>query len=137
MVALNRVPSEDNAGLLYTPKPDANLAIDRLGAIIERKYATKFASYKDFHKWSVENYADFWSEVLDFTHVRLSEPYTSVVDTSKRIDEVPKWFVGARLNYAENCLLNGKDDKIALYFARKIQFFSTVRLMPQVGHHNV
>ncbi len=44
-----------------------------------------------------------------------------VVDTSKRIDEVPKWFTGARLNYAENCLLNGKEDNVALYFAREYQ----------------
>ncbi|XP_046554077.1 acetoacetyl-CoA synthetase-like, partial [Haliotis rubra] len=39
-----------------------------------------------------------------------------VVDTSKNIAEVPEWFHGARLNYAEN-LLQYNDDRVAIYAA--------------------
>lgn len=40
-----------------------------------------------------------------------------VVDVSKRISDVPEWFKGARLNYAENLLKHGDQDKVALYAA--------------------
>ena len=32
------------------------------------------------------------------------------------MQEIPEWFIGCRLNYAEN-LLQGNDDDIALYIA--------------------
>lgn len=42
-----------------------------------------------------------------------------VVDLSKRISDVPEWFKGARLNYAENLLKHAYQDKVALYAASK------------------
>jgi hypothetical protein len=41
-----------------------------------------------------------------------------VVDKSKRIDEIPEWFRGSRLNYAEN-MLRCNDDRVAIYAASK------------------
>lgn len=40
-----------------------------------------------------------------------------VVDVSKRISDVPEWFKGAQLNYAENLLKHADQDKVALYAA--------------------
>lgn len=40
-----------------------------------------------------------------------------VVDVSKQISDVPEWFKGARLNYAENLLKHADQDKVALYAA--------------------
>lgn len=42
-----------------------------------------------------------------------------VVDASKRISDVPEWFKGARLNYAENLLKHADQDKVALYAASR------------------
>ncbi len=42
-----------------------------------------------------------------------------VVDVSKRISDVPEWFKGSRLNYAENLLKHKDQDKVALYAASK------------------
>lgn len=42
-----------------------------------------------------------------------------VVDISKRISDVPEWFKGARLNYAENLLKHADQDKVAIYAASK------------------
>lgn len=42
-----------------------------------------------------------------------------VIDASKRISDVPEWFKGARLNYAENLLKHSDQDKVALYAASK------------------
>ncbi|ETE62003.1 Acetoacetyl-CoA synthetase, partial [Ophiophagus hannah] len=42
-----------------------------------------------------------------------------VIDPSKSIADVPEWFKGSRLNYAENLLKHEENDKIALYAARE------------------
>ena len=39
-----------------------------------------------------------------------------VLDQSQPMDNIPEWFRGARLNFAEN-LLRFDDDKVALYTA--------------------
>jgi len=43
---------------------------------------------------------------------------TKVVDKSKKISDVPQWFEGCRLNYAEN-LLRHRDDRVAIYGLRE------------------
>ncbi|XP_045635047.1 acetoacetyl-CoA synthetase isoform X3 [Ursus americanus] len=45
--------------------------------------------------------------------------YDEVVDTSKGIADVPAWFKGSRLNYAENLLRHKENDRVALYAARE------------------
>lgn len=47
--------------------------------------------------------------------------YLKVVDKSKPMQDIPEWFIGCRLNYAEN-LLQGNDDDIALYIAGNLCF---------------
>lgn len=39
------------------------------------------------------------------------------MDVSQRISDVPEWFKGAQLNYAENLLKHADQDKVALYAA--------------------
>lgn len=36
------------------------------------------------------------------------------MDTSKNIADIPEWFKGCQLNYAENLLENKDDNKVAL-----------------------
>ena len=45
-----------------------------------------------------------------------------VVDKKHNISDIPEWFQGSRLSYAEN-LLQGADDKTAIYFVGKSIFF--------------
>ena len=44
----------------------------------------------------------FWTEVWDMTGIVSSASVT--MDTSVKMNEIPEWFPGARLNYAENLL---------------------------------
>ena len=44
-----------------------------------------------------------------------------VLETGKRMDEIPQWFADSRLNFAEN-LLTHRDDRVAVYAASKIRF---------------
>lgn len=50
-----------------------------------------------------------------------------VVDVSKRISDVPEWFKGAQLNYAENLLKHADQDKVALYAASEYKSCAGVR----------
>ncbi|KAK3084974.1 hypothetical protein FSP39_022234, partial [Pinctada imbricata] len=71
-------------------------------------------SYDDFLRWSCDNYSEFWEEVWHFTNVIHSEPYKQVIEKTKKINDIPKWFEGSKLNFAEN-LLRYDDDRVALY----------------------
>ena len=51
-----------------------------------------------------------------FMKIKFSREADRVIDMSKRIDEIPKWFEGAKFNYAENLLRYPDDNKIAFYY---------------------
>uniref|UniRef100_A0A452SYE2 Acetoacetyl-CoA synthetase n=1 Tax=Ursus maritimus TaxID=29073 RepID=A0A452SYE2_URSMA len=76
-------------------------------------------NYDDLYHWSVESYPDFWAEFWKFSGIVFSRMYDEVVDTSKGIADVPAWFKGSRLNYAENLLRHKENDRVALYAARE------------------
>ena len=48
--------------------------------------------------------------------IKASQKTDQVIDMTKRIDEIPKWFEGAKLNYAENLLRYPDDNKTAFYY---------------------
>lgn len=52
--------------------------------------------------------------VWEYTNVIASHRGERVLDTSKRLDEIPKWFMDARLNFAENLLWCRSTEKVAL-----------------------
>ncbi|MCI4392945.1 hypothetical protein PGIGA_G00151730 [Pangasianodon gigas] len=103
--------------VLWYPDSKKNTQMDRFRAQVNRDYGLNLANYNDLYQWSVENYADFWAEVWRFCGIISSEMYEEVVDVSKRISDVPEWFRGSRLNYAENLLKHTDQEKVALYAA--------------------
>ena len=72
--------------------------------IINDKYNENLRDYQDLHAWSIAHYDKFWSEVWDMTGIVSSAPASMTVDTSVPMNQIPEWFPGARLNYAENLL---------------------------------
>ncbi|KJH40930.1 acetoacetate-CoA ligase [Dictyocaulus viviparus] len=124
-----RVLLSNDYTTLYQPTAHLDIQEYQLRRFIERKFAdvttplvffkdnTCFTdSYDEFHKWSCEHYADFWEALLIFTEIKLESGYDTVVDTCKNIIDFPRWFTGATLNYAENCL-RGRDEDIAFISA--------------------
>ncbi|GAB4315965.1 MAG: acetoacetate--CoA ligase [Promethearchaeota archaeon] len=81
---------------------------------VNEKHGLNLAGYFDLYDWSVENLADFWAAVWDFTGIVASEPYQEVVEDLGKFPGT-KWFVGARLNFAEN-LLRHSGGRTALKF---------------------
>ncbi|XP_078339308.1 acetoacetyl-CoA synthetase-like [Crassostrea virginica] len=100
--------------IMWEPDRTMSTKMDELRIRINEKYNADLQTYRQFHKWSCENYSEFWEEVWHFTDVIHSQMYSEVIDKSKGISEIPTWFQGSRLNFAEN-LLRYNDDRVAVY----------------------
>ncbi|MDH4386692.1 MAG: acetoacetate--CoA ligase [Caulobacter sp.] len=70
-----------------------------------------FADHADFHRFSVENAAFFWSNLLDW--LELPQSGSPVPALEGETCETARHFPDLRLNYAE-CLLQGADGDLAL-----------------------
>ncbi|MCS7122035.1 MAG: acetoacetate--CoA ligase [Archaeoglobaceae archaeon] len=79
---------------------------------VNNKYNLNLKNYWDLYNWSVSEISKFWEAVWDFTNVIYSERFRKVVDDLKKFPGA-RWFVGAKLNFAEN-LLRYRDDQIAI-----------------------
>ncbi|KAI3323228.1 acetoacetate-CoA ligase [Xylariaceae sp. AK1471] len=101
--------------------------------LINQKYHLNLMTFQDLYQFSVNKRSEFYAEVFKFSNLIHSGTYSRVVDESKPIDSIPRWFEGVHLNWAENLLWTrsstdpsdhrskeGKeDDKIALTEVRE------------------
>jgi len=70
-------------------------------------HALEFDSYDGLWRWSVEHLESFWASVWAYVDIRASVPYERVLSSrlmpgAPGVTTPPKWFEGARLNYAEH-----------------------------------
>ena len=81
---------------------------------VNRKFNRNFGDYPSLYQWSIDHISDFWESFWDFIKIDVSNGYDRVIDNP---DKMPgaRWFLGTRLNFAEN-LLRYRDDHIALIF---------------------
>ncbi|WP_025771822.1 acetoacetate--CoA ligase [Thioalkalivibrio sp. HK1] len=104
--------------LLWQPTMERIRAsnLHRFARKVQERYAIFGDDYAALHRWSVENRADFWSEIWRHGGVigEMGEG-PALVD-----DRMPgaKWFPAARLNFAQN-LLRRRDDAPAIIFRRE------------------
>ncbi|XP_030075223.1 acetoacetyl-CoA synthetase [Microcaecilia unicolor] len=103
--------------VLWYPDSKRNTQMDRFRATVNCSFGLNLANYNDLYKWSVEFYPEFWAEFWKFSSLVYSRLYDEVVDRSKEIADVPEWFKGSRMNYAQNLLKHKENDKVALYAA--------------------
>jgi len=106
---------------LWNPSEDRikNANMTRFIEFVNRRYGKEFKSYRDLYQWSVECIPDFWAAMWDFAEIKTSRGYDQVVDDLKKFPGA-KWFVGAKLNFAEN-LLRYRDDRLAFLFKGETQ----------------
>uniref|UniRef100_A0ABM5F1Q8 Acetoacetyl-CoA synthetase n=1 Tax=Pogona vitticeps TaxID=103695 RepID=A0ABM5F1Q8_9SAUR len=105
--------------VMWEPDSKRNTHMDQFRAAVADAYGIRLANYNELYHWSVEHYSDFWEEFWKFSGIVFSRLYDEVVDPSKGVADVPEWFKGSRLNYAENLLKHTENDKIALYAAQE------------------
>ena len=88
--------------------------ITRFISFVNERHDLEIDSFDQLYKWSIEKIPEFWGAMWEFGEVKASRRYDLVVDD---LGEFPgaRWFVGARLNFAEN-LLRHRDDNVALIF---------------------
>jgi len=92
---------------------------------LEEREGRSFADYDELWRWSVDDLEAFWASIWDFCEVRASRPYDRVLE--QRAMPGARWFVGAELNYAENLLLRGADDDVAVLSASESRPLSELR----------
>lgn len=102
--------------------------------------ANKLESYDSLHAWSCQQRSSFWHFTFNYFPIVYSGNVPSiVVDEKAKIDTVPRWFKGVKLNFAENILFVGdksgrprispgkEDNKIACTEVREGAFIEPIR----------
>ncbi|CAJ0928236.1 unnamed protein product, partial [Mesorhabditis belari] len=99
----------------YKPNLTGDTAEEKLRKFINDRQKLKISSYDELHEHSCEHYAKFWRDFLEFSEIIYEGDANQAVDESANISEIPKWFPGVKLNYAENLLKEiGDNTKIAI-----------------------
>ena len=70
---------------------------------LNETYHTGLSDYRTLYQWTIDHPAEFWGSLWSYFDIICSEPYTAVVDDLSKFPGA-EWFVGAKLNYAENML---------------------------------
>lgn len=104
------------AGLLWKPSEERikKTNMYRFMNFVNEQYSRNFKEYPPLYQWSVENISDFWALMWEFAEIKASKSYDQVIDEPNKMPGA-KWFLGSRLNFAEN-LLRYRDNQVALIF---------------------
>jgi len=86
---------------------------------VNSKFGLSIDTYDGLYDWSVAEIADFWAAVWEFTRVKAYGHYNRVVDDLGKFPGA-RWFIGAKLNFAEN-LLRFRDNQAAFIFRGETQ----------------
>ena len=101
---------------IWTPSEQRirNANMTRFMEYVNRTHGKQFRAYDELYGWSIDNIPDFWACMWEFAGIIASHGYDTVVDDLGKMPGAG-WFVGAKLNFAEN-LLRYRDERIALIF---------------------
>lgn len=84
---------------------------------VNRELNLSLKNYDELYQWSIDQPELFWKIVSTFSGIIFSQKPTKIMHSEKEIWKT-KWFVDAKLNFAENCLWR-RDDHIALLYANE------------------
>ncbi|MCK4925957.1 acetoacetate--CoA ligase [Candidatus Aerophobetes bacterium] len=107
--------------LLWEPSAERkrNANITKFVDLVNKRYQENFHSYEELYGWSIDHIPDFWACMWDFAEIKASKDYEIVVDDVSKMPGA-KWFIGAKLNFAEN-LLRYSGDHTAFIFRGETQ----------------
>lgn len=93
--------------LMWSPKDVASTAMDRFRQTVNARFSLDLRTYDQLWQWSCTHLNDFWTTVWDETAVISSVGAPLAIGDNAPIYPPPRWFQGARLNFAENLLRHG------------------------------
>ncbi|KAJ2721967.1 hypothetical protein GGI07_003617 [Coemansia sp. Benny D115] len=96
---------------LWVPKSPQATNTHKFRRFVNSKRGLALETYDDLYQWSVSDIESFWSDVWEYTGTVSSQPYTQVLEKNKKMDEISRWFIDARLNYTENVFAAIPNDK--------------------------
>ncbi|KAH7165944.1 hypothetical protein EDB81DRAFT_268117 [Dactylonectria macrodidyma] len=95
-----------------------------------KRFGLNLKTFSDLYEWSCDNRSDFFGQLWESQNWIHEGSYTQVVDESIPVSQLPRWFAGVRLNWAENllwtrprrgtsgpgerCTLHKEDDSVAV-----------------------
>ena len=91
---------------------------------INKRFSLKIEGYPALHQWSIDQPALFWKAVWDFCGIKASKAPTNILVRGKRMEK-SQWFLGAKLNFAEN-LLRYRNQDVALIFTSETGYYRSV-----------
>jgi acetoacetyl-CoA synthetase len=107
--------------LLWQPSQEriSQANITRFNDFVNNRHGLRIESYWQLYDWSIGNIPDFWKAMWEFADLKASRGFERVIDD---LDKLPgaRWFLGARLNFAEN-LLRHRDNHLAFEFRGETQ----------------
>ena len=83
-------------------------------AWLEEHLGLEFGDYESLWRWSVEELEQFWHSIWRYTDVTATSEPEEIL--AERKMPGAEWFVGARMNYAENIFTRMKDDAPAILY---------------------
>ncbi|MFZ0546532.1 MAG: acetoacetate--CoA ligase [Candidatus Promineifilaceae bacterium] len=112
--------------LLWEPSPivieQANMT--HFMQWLAENHNLEFEGYRQLWQWSVNNTADFWESLWDYFEVTASQQPTDIL--ADKTMPGTKWFIGARLNYAENFFARMEAGKTAILYKAEDQPLITI-----------
>ncbi|MCB1802308.1 MAG: acetoacetate--CoA ligase [Gammaproteobacteria bacterium] len=129
-----------DAPIIWQPTPGqvADCQMTAFLQEVNRTHGVGLDDYPALWQWSVDQPALFWSMLWKYCNVIASAPASSVVERGEAMPGA-RWFVGARLNFAEN-LLRHRDAQAALIFRdesggeRRLDYAGLYRQAGAVAH---
>lgn len=108
---------------LWTPAPGRNTPMDKYRKHINKKFNQNLRDSHGLQKWSIRRRHDFWIDLWSYVGLipELPAGITKAYDDRKSIKDVPPFFEGVRINYAENVLSDRDPNAIALISIREGQ----------------
>lgn len=103
--------SEYNSNILWQPSSSEveQTRITEFRQALEKDIGERFESYEELRLWAIEHSDVFWTKVWNFCDVQGELDELTLGSDSDDI-RTSRWFLGSKLNYAEN-LLNGQKKK--------------------------
>ena len=75
------------AEILWTPDSAIlkNSQMNTFRLFVNEKFRIHLRNYKDLHNWSVREIPGFWESAWEYFEVIYSQPYTQIVDDTKKV----------------------------------------------------